>query len=401
MHRIILFTLILTLTACATTSPTPTAKAPSPQLPATNSTLQVAPTPTKAEPTKMPTSEPITLDSLGITKSDMVKAFAGVNKSVTKEADGTYSVQATVVTENKTNDGFTQTTEKYTIDTSTFNDHQDLNNAYAPATVTAKDASGKTVTLIWNSESGSWTKEFDNLSTDIETPTDFPYELRIPMLQSILLQHADPFTQRSKGLLVRSEKTADGRVVYLSTNTASGTESKQTDYWLRIKMPDGSLYWINPTDINDINERKIMMCAYPTEYTNPTKGKNAGLDKGLRAMLISYLAKIKSINGPMWGILQADSSFLNKFTFRSTSMPGNDGSDMNNLLSIINPKNDPTTIANLLPNVLSGVTTHFSDLTDKDSVTETSVLVLGSGGNYVPGPVDEVIQTLIIPCSPQ
>lgn len=375
---------IFTLLACSTQISSPTT-APSPA-PTLNTPIA---SPSEIAPTTTPNT--MTMTELGISDPNMAKVLAGIEKTITHEADGSYSVQATSYAENATKDGFDQKSEKYTIDKTTFNIHADTNNAYAPATVDAKDASGKQITLIWNETLG-WVEKF-NASTDIESPTDFPYEARIPILQSILLDHADPFSKRSNGLLVHSENTDNGRVVYLRTDNASGSNSKRTDYWLRVKMPNGSNYYINPVDINDINDRKIMMCAYPKEYTNPNGAQNPKLDQGFRAMFIKYLKTVDSVNGPVWGIIQADSSFLDKFTLQSAPMPGSDGSDLNYLLTLFNPK---TTLPNMLLD-----RTHFSNPEDKNPIIESSIYTLKPDGSYALGSVDNSIQELIIPCATQ
>jgi hypothetical protein len=386
---LILFALTLILlsagfTACQTTM----TAAPLTQTSTTAELATAAPassTPDSISPSPTP---PQTIDQMGITEPNIVKAFSGT--TFKQETDGSYSVQATSYAENATKDGFDQKSEKYTIDKTTFNIHADMNNAYAPATVNATNAEGKQVTLIWNEKLG-WVEKF-NASTDIESPTDFPYEARIPMLQSILLDHADPFIKRSNGFTISSENTSNGRVVYLRTDDAS----KRTDYWLRVIMLDGSSQYINPVDINDLDGRKIMMCGYPKEYTNPTGGQNPGLDKGLRAMLIAHLKLIDSINGPIWGILQADDSFLNKFAFRSTNMPGADGSDLKKLLNLFKPTQ--LSVGNF--DYLS-FRTHFTNPDDKNTPIETGIKGFNADGTVSPIPVPSSIQEQIIPCSPQ
>jgi hypothetical protein len=172
-------------------------------------TATQAPTETLA-PTKTtaPSPTPNVYQELGM-PHEMTAAFEGSNSTFIREADGSFSVDATSYQSG------TREVRKYSVEVGSFDIHPEISNAYAPATIHGADADGNQVTLIWNQET-VWTEEF-SLSTDVASPTDFAYEDRIPMLQSILLQHDDPFAERSQGLLIHSERTENGRVVYLRT----------------------------------------------------------------------------------------------------------------------------------------------------------------------------------------
>jgi hypothetical protein len=298
---------ILLLAACA---PAPTA-APTPE-PA----LSEAEGPTKT-PQLSPTQEtPVTptpavdMEALGITDPQMIAAFKGFEAFVTPESDGRYSV--------------TVEGKKYFLSPDTFDLHADLNNAYAPATVNATDDKNKSVTLIYNKEGLSLNAP---LSLDIESPTDFDDSSRLTMLQKYLLQHADPFPERSKGLAYQAEWSENGKAYYLRTDNF-GNQSKPSAVWLRYTAPNGNIYYVNPTDINDLDGRKVVMCAYgENAYSN-------GNEVTLTWLLDNnYNQKI------IWPILKADPSFFKKYRAEAARYPEADYSDLAYLLSL--PGNKP------------------------------------------------------------
>ncbi|MCL4531234.1 MAG: DUF3558 domain-containing protein [Chloroflexi bacterium] len=138
----------LALTACSAQTVSP-------------AVTKIAITPSSAStslPPEAPTAIPtITVDQLGVTDPNVVKAFTGA--TFKQEADGSYSVSAVSYNQE------TKVTADYKIDKTTFSINPEIKNAYAPATVQTTD--GKT--LIWDGEHGSWRVPFamvDNSALD-------------------------------------------------------------------------------------------------------------------------------------------------------------------------------------------------------------------------------------------
>lgn len=338
-------------------------------------------TPT-AKPTLQPTktSEVPTLAELGINEPAMIEKFQGAETSVTREGSGAYSVTATSYVDLAEDAGFEKTQNKYTIDTSSFSIHEDLNNAYAPATVEAKNEENEPVTLIWNEKLG-WIEEFE-LSTDVLNPTDFPYEARVPMVQSILLQHEDPFEERSQGLRIRSERTENGRVVYLRTDHF-GNQSKPTEYWLRVIMPDGKSHYVNPVDINDLDGRKVQMCAYGENMTASI------FQRGLLNIAI-HQTDVGSAN-IFWPVLEADPSVLEQTQIRPR-IGITDQTDLNYLLTLNGNK--------FAKELASFYLTHF-DFPTEDTTQSSeieSAIVISDQDSWIPAPFNPALQETILPC---
>jgi hypothetical protein len=338
------------------------------------------PTPEKPfDPTAMFTASPTetakapSLAELGITDPAMIEKFHGVETSIAHETDGSYSVMGTSYVDKAEDAGFEIDQSKYTIDTTSFSINENLNNAYAPATVEAKDSENKPVTLIWNENLG-WVKEF-SLSTNVDNPTDFPYEARVPMLQSILLQHEDPFTERTNELVIAYILTENGLVTYLRTDGLSGNHSKPTDYWLRANMPDGQLFYINPTDINDLDGRIIAMCSYGKEVTtNLFNGE-------LLDNIIHAQDRERSLI--FWPILKADPSYLEKINIPDIGVK--DESDLNYLLTLNGNKPEELEV---LGNIINRDDFH---LTNPGDGLATPLGIYGTS-------IDPKFQEMMIPC---
>ncbi len=347
MNKIVFLLLasVLLLAACAP-APTPTS----------TRTPHPAPSPTQ----ETPTPAAVTREDLGLKKgTPEYHSFRGIEKNVTAEADGRYSV---------TVDG-----KKYFLSLDTFDLHADLNNAYAPATVNAVDVNNNPVTLIYNKEGLSLNAP---LSLDIESPTDFDDSSRLTTLQKYLLQHADPFAERSKGLAIQAEWSENGKAYYLRTDYF-GNQSKPSAVWLRYTAPNGNIYYINPTDINDLNGRKVIMCAY---------GENAIKDKFQRGYLdlVIHLDKIGVSPHVFWPILKADDSFFTNFLL-DPNIPGTDYSDLAYLLSLDGNKPDEIK--------------YFGDLIDfieRDYPVSNSNQAVEWISTV---PIDSQIQEVIIPCA--
>ncbi|MBN1454500.1 MAG: hypothetical protein JW963_26010 [Anaerolineales bacterium] len=202
------FILLILLTACA--APTPVAT-PAPTIPS----IPTSPPPT---PTVAPTPTPdlVTMDELGITDYRAKQTFGeDMPKTVTREADGSYSVNAIGY------EGENKTEKKYTIDTSSWNLNTDIKNAYAPATVNATDEEGNQVTLIWSAEQKAWRVPFAMIpDTELNKIDQHPF---VPegdekiAVESALLWFRDnpPFTDAA----VENYKEYGGNVVNAGFDT--------------------------------------------------------------------------------------------------------------------------------------------------------------------------------------
>ena len=292
MKRILILLLLLAITACSNAPITPqaTVKLPPP-------TATVIPTPTK---TPIPTLATISLKDIGVTEPDMIKTFDGLEKLVHKETDGRYSIMVD--------------NTKYFLQGG-WNLHAELNNKFAPATFDAIDEKGNQAVIIWNSDGVDINSP---LSIDIENPTDFSDDNKLTTLQKYLLQNPDPFTERSKGLPLQLESTENGKVIYLRSDYF-GNQSKSSDVWLRYEAPNEKMYYVNPINLNDVKDRKVIMCAY---------GQNATKGKGERGLLNKSL---KYPNQVIWPILKVEEKFLKNFILRP--LPGNDYGDLFVLLN--------------------------------------------------------------------
>ncbi|MBN1454499.1 MAG: hypothetical protein JW963_26005 [Anaerolineales bacterium] len=287
-------------------------------------------------PTMSPTLTPdlVTMDELGITDYRAKKTFEGMPETLTREADGSYSVTA------KSNEEGAITEGKYTIDITTFDFHLEMKNFYSPGTVEATDEQGNKVRLIWNNELG-WVKEFTNLSTDIENPTEFDYEYRVPMLQSLLLQHESPF-KPGGGLDFRLRVDSENsKVIYFRTDDNVGNLARVTDYWLKVKMPNGESFIVNPVDIDNEEGRAIILTAY---------GKNATKDADSRAKLQNW---IKDPTAAYWFIVSADPSFLENFQLVA-AIDATDYSDLNYLFELQDKDINSLKFGKFMPNDLIG-----------------------------------------------
>jgi len=383
----------ISLTACQTATPSPTAIS-TPMIVSPSSTPDTSPSvPAPVTATELgitdPTSMPqVTSTELGITDptTPLATTFAGVEKKVTREANGTYSVQATSYAEGADKKSFSTSQEKYIIDKNSFSLTEDI------PVVTATDSQGNKVTLLYDKSTGLFTKEFTNLSGDIENPTDFPYEARIAMMQSIRLQHADPFTERSKKpLLYQSEKTADGsRITVFRTDNIDGNQSKKTGYWLRVIMPNGSYYYVNPTDVNDIDRRKLVMCTYAKAATNPTGGQNDKYDGVVRNMLIKYVLTDTRI---YWPVLQADQSYFKNLEV-PPPLPSGNSDDLNYLLGLFNPQD----VLNLPGLPFKDVDTFFKNPNDTPNTTPMTEIANWNNGVQTPSGINSNIENAILPC---
>lgn len=338
------------------------------------------PTTTKLIPTKTPNSP--SLEELGIENPAIAEQFIGVEASIKREANGSYSVTGLSYRNKAEDPGFEISQTMYTIDPTSFNTHEELNNAYAPATVEA-NTENKTVTLIWNKEFG-WVEEF-TLSTDISNPTKLPYEARVLLLQSILLQHKDPFVERSEGLLIRSQRGNNGRTVYLRTDDSLGSNSKPTNFWLRVTMSDGQSFYVSPIDINDLDGRKLIMCAYGREATSDESD-------GFNKMVLNntmHLEERAGVAPIFWPVLKADTLALKDMLPLSG---GIDQTDLDFLLTIHG--DNPFEMLGLFSNY----TTHFTVPEEKNNEIESSVVHYDSSGNWTRSAIDPKIQEMFLPC---
>ena len=343
---------LLWLTAC-----TPTQRAAPIVAPGVDTTISPLPgtaIPPTLESTAIP---PVTEQDLGIVGSDMVKAFQGIEKYAQKESDGSYSV--------------TIGGEKYTLQGG-WNLNAELNNAYAPATVNAVDKDGRQVMLIWNTEGLSINSP---LSVDIENPTDFSDLDKLTTLQRFLLQNPDPFIKRTRALTVRYELTESGRVIFLRTDAPGENNSKPSNVWLRYKAPKGKVYWVNPTDTNDVRDRKVIMCAY---------GQNATKDQLQRNRLDGVLHKLG--DKIIWPILKAGSSFFNNFLLE-TNIGGTDYRDLYDLSNL--PGNMPEKLENL-GRIINRNDVVLVNIGDNTGTPLT--------GNDYEISLDSAIQEMVIPC---
>lgn len=128
-------------------------------------TANVVPTGTPIDTLPSPSSLPpvVTMTELGITdpNSDLAKAFSGIEKTVTLEADGSFSVNAIGY------QGETRVEGKYIIVPGSFNANLDIENDFRPTTIDAYvlDADGKktdqTIKLIWDKDHGQWRMLFN------------------------------------------------------------------------------------------------------------------------------------------------------------------------------------------------------------------------------------------------
>jgi hypothetical protein len=331
---------VLLLTACA---PAPTTE------PALSEVEEPTKTPQTAPTQDTPTPAAVTLPEL-VPDLEISPGFRGMEKLVNAESDGRYSV---------TIEG-----KKYFLSPDTFDLHADLNNAYAPATVNATDDKNKSVTLIYNKEGLSLNAP---LSLDIENPTDFDDKSKLTFLQRYLLQNPDPFAERSKGLPRRFEDTENGRVAYLRTDYF-GNQSKPSMVWAKYTAPNNHAYYVNPTDINDLDGRKVVMCAY---------GENAY--SNCNEVTLTWLLDNNYNQKIIWPILKADPSFFKKYRAEAARYPEADYSDLAYLLSL--PGNKPEELWDFK----GDIDAYFTQGTVE-------------GIETIAAKVDPEIQVMIIPC---
>jgi hypothetical protein len=150
-------------------------------------------------------------------------------------------------------------------------------------------------------------------------------------------------------------------------------------------MPDGQSFYINPIDINDLDGRKISMCAYGKEATPSLFGGGAYLDSIIHA---------EDLERPFifWPILKADPSFLEKIYIPIMGI--RDESDLNYLLTL-----DGNNLAQVLA---SSYVTHFDypagDVSQPNEIESAVVEFNQNQNTWLPASLTPQIQEMILPC---
>ncbi len=179
--------------------------------------IAISPPSTQPPSPESPTPVPVTMAELGFTDSNVMSAFNGVESTITREADGAYSVSAISYNQE------TKVAANYKIDKTTFSINPEIKNAYAPATVQTTD--GKT--LIWDSEHSNWRLPFAMVdNSDFSKIDQIPFvpegDQKIAV-ESALLYFKDhpPFTDAA----VESYKKYGGNSLLYEYSPNNGSES--------------------------------------------------------------------------------------------------------------------------------------------------------------------------------
>lgn len=222
-HAFVVCLLALLLAACV--SPSTAAVTPA------ASALPPAPTRTPA-PTASPTPQPITVSEIGLTTPALQTAFAGAEKTVTREKDS-YTVESFYYGGE---DGTKKVDAKYTIDTKSWNANPDIKDDLTrPLEVEAvrldeNDQEVK-VKLLWMGEKIGWFEELDMAKSDMTalaktktlTPEDFAnnvyVDLKEPGAHLALLMSARAYYAKngapfSQDALKRLEKNGMNSLLF-------------------------------------------------------------------------------------------------------------------------------------------------------------------------------------------
>ncbi len=252
MKRIALLILLFAAACAAPATPTP---APAP-------TVTSTPEPTEVPETATPEVRTLTsVSELGVTDTSIISAFKDAAPTITREADGSYTVQA------QGYQGEQQVSHKYTIDKNTFKIWSEVANPLIrPDTVEATrvDENGKEVKalLSWQGPERGWHEIVDLSGSDDktfqhpETNAYFEKDDILTILQSLHLYFLDhpPFTEEAYDnflkngghpLLLTQEKDGSQYALiypapyYVGPQTYDTATSKYSSIWIKMKAEDG------------------------------------------------------------------------------------------------------------------------------------------------------------------
>lgn len=264
---------LLILSACGTNNAeTPTATLPVP-------TITKTPAPTSTV-TPSPTATPI-FEGFGLSTElvKSLKAHNGFESSLNEEADGQYTVTATILS----SEGQPTTQSVYVIPGTLSEDLASKNKFGNTPTIQTLD--GKK--LYWVHEERGWFAV--EISADINKPVFVPFDQREVVLRVVITEFSQPFSQAA----VERWKTSPGLTmgfVYLMTSAKAGgtkfayfenpsmfrpglsTENAPVqvlDAWFSTSLQDGTTYqfhptkWFDPTNPKspDSDEWKIIFAA--------------------------------------------------------------------------------------------------------------------------------------------
>ncbi len=252
MKRIALLILLFAAACAAPATPTP---APAP-------TVTSTPEPTEVPETATPEVRTLTsVSELGVTDTSIISAFKDAAPTITREADGSYTVQA------QGYQGEQQVSHKYTIDKNTFKIWSEVVNPLVrPDTVEATrvDENGKEVKalLSWQGPERGWHEIVDLSGSDdktfqhSETNAYFEKDDILTILQSLHLYFLDhpPFTEEAYDnflkngghpLYLTQEKDGSqyayirAAASYVGPQTYDAVTSKYSSIWIKMKAEDG------------------------------------------------------------------------------------------------------------------------------------------------------------------
>ncbi len=238
--------------------------APFTPTPAPAATVTSTPKPTEIPATATPEVRTLTsISELGVTDTSIISAFKDAAPTITREAAGSYTVQA------QGYQGEQQVSHKYTIDKNTFKIWSEVvNPLIRPDTVEATrvDENGKEVKalLSWQGPERGWHEIVDLSGSDDktfqhpETNAYFEKDDILTILQSLHLYFLDhpPFTEeayqnfRDNGghpLYLTQEKDGSqyayirAAASYVGPQTYDAVTSKYSSIWIKMTAEDGQI----------------------------------------------------------------------------------------------------------------------------------------------------------------